>query len=169
MATPHPLQDRSLRPDGTVDLVVEPASVAWARRLGRGRHPNEPVGEFAQRIADVLAEDLRAEHVALWADDGDDHVVLASVGLSSGAQRMRLSRSFPVVNVARNLGGTLRRDDDNHHGPRAPGLPGSSSPAYAMLLVEDAGPVTLVTASAKALADGEVAQVRALLETLDWN
>lgn len=167
MATPQPLKD-PLHTDETADLVIAPAFVAWSRRLGRGRHPHEPVADFGQRIVDLLTEELSAQHVALWTDDGDEYVVLASTGLSTGAQQMRLSHSFPVVNVARNLGGTLRRDADNHHGPRAPGLPGSSSPAYAMVMLDHAGPVTLLTVSAKALGDGEVAQARTLLTSLEW-
>lgn len=168
MASLQPLQD-PLHTDEAADLVIEPAALAWARRLGRGRHPHEPVADFGQRIVDLLTDELRAQHVALWADDGDEFVVLASTGLSAGARQMRLSHGFPVVNVARNLGGTLRRDDDNHHGPRAPGLPGSSSPAYGMLLLDDAGPVSLLTISAKSLTDGEVDQLRTLMQDLDWD
>lgn len=168
MATPQPLKD-PLHTDEIADLVVEPASLGWMRRLGRGRHPHEPLADYAQRIVDVLADELRAQHVALWTDAGDEFVVLASTGLSTGARAMRLSHTFPVVNVARNLGGRLRRDADNHHGPRAPGLPGSSSPAYAMVLLDGAGPVSLLTISAKALTDGEVAQARTLLTSLGWD
>lgn len=151
----------------TPGLVVEPAAVTWARHLAPWLRPNTSEAEVAERIAVVLADDLRAHHVALCRVDGDDYVVLGSSGLSAGARCMRLSQRHPVVNVCRGFGGTLRRDEDDQ-GPRAPGLPGSSSPAYAMLMLDDAGPVDLVTISASRLSAGQVDQVRRLLEDLPW-
>lgn len=148
------------------DLVVEPAHIAWRRTLTSSTP--RTADELATAVVGLLADELRTDHVALWRQEGDEYTVLASCGLSTGAQRMRLADDYPVLNVARGLGGTLRRDEDNHLGPRAPGLPGSSSKAYAMLLLDHADPVALFTASGRELGEGAVSEVRRLLETLDW-
>lgn len=159
------LQDQPVASVAT-DVVVEPAHVAWWRRLDDGL--THTMDELATAVVDLLVEELRADHVALWCQEDREYAVLASSGLSAGAQRMRLPDDYPVVNVARGLGGTLRRDQDNHAGPRAPGLPGSSSRAYAMMLLDDAGPVALFTASGRELGEGAVSEVRHFLEALDW-
>lgn len=157
---------RESAPTPDIDVLVEPAHIAWRRRLADNAHGT--VSELARAVVGLLTDELRADHVALWRREDDEYTVLASRGLTTGAQRMRLADDYPVVNVARGLGGTLRRDNENHIGPRAPGLPGSSSNAYAMLLLDGAGPVALLTAGGKALGEGAVAEVRYLLESLDW-
>ena len=155
--------DRIRTPEVVDDLVVEPAAVAWARRLRADLSADAPVATVADRDLRAVAADLRADHVALWGADGDAYVVLGASGFSAGARRMRLATDYPVVNVCRGTGGRLLRDDDNHLGPRAPGLPGSSSTAYAMVMLDDAGPVTLLTCSGRELDDATVDAVCALV------
>ena len=135
------------------DVVVEPAAVVWSRRLAAELPPNAPFETIADRVAELVGDELRADHVALWSPDGDAYVVLGAVGFSVGARRIRLAMDFPVLNVCRATGGRLLRTDRDHPGPKAPGLPGSSSAAYAMVMLDDAGPVGLLTLSGRRLDD----------------
>lgn len=138
------------------DLVVEPAAVTWSRRLASTLPGGASPGLVADATAQLVAEELGADHVAYWAREDGEYVVLGASGFSAGARRIRLADDYPVVNVCRGSGGRLLRDDDNHHGPRAPGLPGSSSRAYAMVMLDTAGPVELLTISGRALTEDEV-------------
>ncbi len=148
------------------DLVVEPASVAWHRRLVTELPPGSPAEMVADRLAQLVADELGADHVALWGLDGVDYAVLGASGFSAGARRMRLPVDYPVVNVCRGTGARLLRTPATHVGPRAPGLPGSSSNAYAMVMLDDAGPVALLTMSGRHLGTDEVDAVCDLVARL---
>lgn len=148
---------------GLDEVVVEPASTAWHRRLTAELPPDATTDQAAGQVADLVATELRTDHVALWGREGEEYVVLGATGLSAGARRMRLATDYPVVNVCRGMGGRILRDPDTHHGPRAPGLPGSSSTAYAMLLLDGAGQVEMVTMSGRRLLAEEVDAVRDLV------
>lgn len=154
------------------DVIVEPAAVVWERRLRAELPSSAPPATVAERTARLIGEELAAHHVALWTLDEPAHdpayVVMGATGLSRGAMEIRLAVDFPLVNVCRGSGGRLIRDEGSHHGPRAPGLPGSSSPAYAMLMLDGTTPVHLVTMSAPRIAEDAVDAVRYLLEQLPW-
>lgn len=162
--TSAPLQPRSVAE--VDDVIVEPAAVAWHRRLATDLPPGSPTELIADRVVQLVADELTADHVALWHLDGDDYAVLGAAGFSAGARRMRLPVDYPVVNVCRGTGGRLLRGPETHVGPRAPGLPGSSSNAYAMVMLDDAGPVSLLTMSGPRLGTDEVDAVCDLVARL---
>lgn len=151
------------------DLVVEPASVAWARRLNEDSGALATVHDLATDTARLLAHELRADHVALWAVDRDDFVILGAQGLNPRLRRTRLPSDDPAVTWTLASNGlrrwTLTGPDRL---PRTTAVPDSRSSDYAMLAFDDDDPVDLVTVSGVELGDGAVTEVRRLMRALEW-
>lgn len=153
-------------PVGAATGRDEATATAWHRRLLAALPPLTSVPALAKDVAAAVADEVDADHVALWEADGDGYRPLGAVGLSAGARRMRLAPTHPVVQLARAHDGILHRGVDDV-GARAPGLPGSASATYTMVLLDD-GPIAAITLSGRDLRASDAEQVRQLgLELAD--
>lgn len=134
-----------------------------AARLREGLARAGSVSEAADTVARTLLEAYEADHVALWLQHGAEYRVLGGAGLSEGARGTHLPYEHPVLHLARANRGTLVRDA-REEGGWAPGLPGSSSPTYAMVLLhQEGGPADLLTVSGPRFDGSTVEQVRNLV------
>lgn len=150
------------------DLVVEPAVTAWTRRLREWLEPGTPVPVLAERTAALLATELDAHHVALWTREYGAHVVLGASGLNPGARRTRIPEDAMAIEPHYKAGEVLRWDEGGTAGTRPRGLPGTYSPVYGLVLLDGAGPVSLLTVSGPAVSAVAMQEAISLLQSLPW-
>ena len=160
----------SLPGDG---LLAAPKATGLAARLARQLREATGAGHqlggstvvtasLAERLAEAIRVDHRADHVCLWGPFGDDHVVLGVVGGGSAAHDIRLRRDHPVLLAARAADGRFLRGPDEEP-PHAPGLPGSWSMIFGVVVVDEGpGPVDVVTISGPAVTAATLEDVRDL-------
>lgn len=161
---PTPVTERLQPPSPTTPLEAR-----LARQLRDAAGPDQQLGastvvtaSLAERLAEAIQVQHRADHVCLWTRHGDDHVVLGVVGGGSAAHDIRLRGDHPVLVQARQTSGRFLRGPDEEP-PHAPGLPGSWSMTYGVVELRDVpGPVDVVTISGPAVTPATLEEVRGL-------
>lgn len=116
---------------------------------------------LAERLAEAIRVEHRADHTCLWTRHGDDHVVLGVVGGGSAAHDIRLHDDHVVLESARQSDGRFLRGPDEEP-PHAPGLPGSWSMTFGVVVLDEPGPVDVVTISGPAITAATLEHVRDL-------
>ena len=149
------------------DVQVVPAVRGWAERL-RAEFVPQPASLFANDVARLLQDELGAEHVALWCQDGNDLIVLGAAGLNARTRNSRITPWDPVLQEAG--GADIRYDHVAHRPPRASEMPGLRSAEVAILWLPDGTtPVVMATVSGESVPAGVEDAIRRLVPELPWD
>ena len=150
------------------DVTVVPAAEAWAQRLQAEFLPG-PAAMFATTVARMLQDELDADHVALWCEDGDDQIVLGAAGLNPRTMRSRVSERDPARRAMGTPPQAVRFDHIAHRAPRATEVPGLRSSEAVLVPIDGPGPVVLVSVSGDSVPTGVEEAVRDLVRLLPWD
>lgn len=146
--------------------VLEPAAETWARRLEAKRTLCIDTGQLAHHAAAIIGRDLDLTQVAFWQREYGEYVVLGGFGLNPAARRRRVPAIDPALE---GITASWRRwDATAHDPPRSTWLPGNTAPDLCVLVIDDDGPIDLVTLAGEVVSDTAIIAVQEFVTSATW-